>query len=495
MQWILGGLLILLSGWTVFYLEVNAWILMGLTTIAVGAGLVRPDWPARVPRLVHSLAFPVIVVFFVSDFWLKGEVLPAIVRLDILLLLYRGICYRQRRDDLQVIVLGLFLIVVAGVLTVSLLFAVQILIYTGCALGFLLVITLTDSLEGGQRPGPHKAGDMPNWAAHADWVRLFRRLREVADWRVVTLGGVLVAAVLGLSAGLFLALPRFQWENSLFLDRYVAKKARSGFSDSIKFGDVSEIIQDTSVALSVDVSDRSLVPMAPYWRMVVLDEYRDGSFRFSAGLKREALGKDRTDTALRGEAHPRRGEAVFWTFYLESGVSRYLPLLGEFEQVQFREPQNFQYAAELNVVALRNEPVSMTAYRVESMDTSGILRDPAFARRWQERDPAVAPRMVMQRRVGVGDSDRTRLEQIVAEIAMGGPGLAADEFTRRTEEWLRKNHAYSLSPRVPGALAVFTRAGALRVVCGGVRTTGADGRISGPRSHRISGRHVERFLQ
>jgi len=118
--------------------------------------------------------------------------------------------------------------------------------------------------------------------------------------------------------------------------------------------------------------------------------------------------------------------------------------------LQFREPQNFQLAAALNVVALRNEPVSMTAYRVEGLDTSGILRDPAFARRWQARDPAVAPKVVMQHRVGVGDSERNRLEQIVAEIAMGGPGLAAEEFTRRTEEWLRKNHAYSLSPRVPG---------------------------------------------
>jgi len=449
-KWMLGGVLTLLAVWTVFYMDVAAWSLLLATTLTTLAALVWPRLPARVPALAHTLAFPVIVAFFAGDLWLTSEVLPALVRLGMWLLMYRGISYRQRRDDLQVLVLGLFLIVVAGVLTVSLFFAVQILIYTGCALGFLLVITLTDSLEGGQKPGPHKAGDMPTWAAHADWGRLFRRLREVADWRVVTLGGVLFAAVLGLSAGLFLALPRFQWENSLFSDRYVAKKARSGFSDSIKFGDVSEIIQDTSVALSVDVSDRSQVPMAPYWRMVVLDEYRDGTFRFSAGLKREALGKDRTDTALRGEARPSVGEAVFWTFYLESGVSRYLPLLGEFERVQFREPQNFQYAAELNVVALRNEPVSMTAYRVESMDTSGILPDPAFARRWQERDPAVAPRMVMQRRVGVGDSDRTRLEQIVAEITMCGPRLAADEFTRRTEEWLRKNHAYSLSPRVPG---------------------------------------------
>ena len=449
-KWMLGGVLTLLAVWTVFYMDVAAWSLMVATTLTTLAALVWPRLPACVPELAHTLAFPAIVAFFAGDLWLTSEVLPAMVRLGMLLLMYRGISYRQRRDDLQVIVLGLFLIVVAGVLTVSLFFVVQILIYTGCALGFLLVITLTESLEGGQKPGPYKAGDLPTWAAHADWGRLFRRLREVADWRVVTLGGALFAGVLGLSAVLFLAIPRFQLENSLFLDRYVSKKARSGFSDSIKIGDVSEIIQDTSVALSVDVSDRSQVPVAPYWRMVVLDEYRDGIFRFSAGLKREALGKDRTDTALRGEARPRVGEAVFWTFYLESGVSRYLPLLGEFERLQFREPQNFQLAAALNLVALRNEPVSMTAYRVEGLDTSGILRDPAFARRWQARDPAVAPKVVMQHRVGVGDSERNRLEQIVAEIAMGGPGLAAEEFTRRTEEWLRKNHAYSLSPRVPG---------------------------------------------
>ena len=55
-----------------------------------------------------------IVAFFAADIWLKAEVLPAMVRLDMLLLLYRGISYRQRRDDLQIIVLGLFLIVVAA---------------------------------------------------------------------------------------------------------------------------------------------------------------------------------------------------------------------------------------------------------------------------------------------------------------------------------------------------------------------------------------------
>jgi len=69
------------------------------------------------------------------------------VRLDILLLLYRGSTYRQRRDDLQVIVLGLFLIVVAGVLTVSLTFAVQILAFTGVRAG----VSAGDHADGQRR--------------------------------------------------------------------------------------------------------------------------------------------------------------------------------------------------------------------------------------------------------------------------------------------------------------------------------------------------------
>ncbi|MCX6952739.1 MAG: DUF3488 domain-containing protein, partial [Verrucomicrobia bacterium] len=442
LKWLLGGMLSLLAVWTVFYMEVEAWSLMAVTTVTTVATMVWPRLPARVPALVHVLVFPVIVAFFAVDLWITAEVLPAMVRLGILLLLYRGISYRQRRDDLQVIVLGLFLIVVAGVLTVSLLFAVQILIYTGCALGFLLAITLTEAAEGGQKPVPYKAGELPAWAAHAEWGRLFRRLREVADWRVITLGGVLFAGVVALSALLFMAIPRFQLENSLFLDRFITKKAKSGFTDSIKFGDVTDIQQDTSVALSVDVSDRAQVPASPYWRMLVLDEYRDGSFRFSPQLRLAALGNERTDMGLRGEAKPRLGEAVYWTFYLESGVSKYLPLLGEFERVAFREPQNFRFAGQLNVLALRDEPVSMTAYRVEGLDTSGTLRDAAFARRWKERDATTEQRITMQYRVAVDEGDRLKLAQIVSEITGGAPTVSAVEFARKAEDWLRKNHSY-----------------------------------------------------
>ena len=90
------------------------------------------------------------MALFLGDLWLTAQVLPAIVRLDLLLLLYRGITYRKRRDDLQIIILGLFLIVVAGVLTVSLAFAFQIFVFTACALALLTAITLTDATEGYQ---------------------------------------------------------------------------------------------------------------------------------------------------------------------------------------------------------------------------------------------------------------------------------------------------------------------------------------------------------
>ena len=446
LKWLLGGVLVLLSVWTVFYLEFEAWTLMAVTTVAVGAALRWPGLPARIPAWTHRLVFPAVVAFFIGDLWITGQVLPAIVRLDILLLLYRGTTYRQKRDDLQVIVLGLFLIVVAGVLTVSLVFAGQILVFTACALAFLLVINLVESAE----TTPPKPGiiSQPDWA-RASWRHLGRRLREVADWRVVVLGSGLFIGVVAVSALLFLAIPRFQLENSLFLERFVTKKARTGFNESIKFGDVTDIQQDTSVALSVDVTDRTQIPASPYWRMLVLDDYRNGAFRLSPLLRRTAFTPEFTSANARGTSRAHGGEPVYWTFYLESGVSRFLPLLGTFEQLRFRETQNYRLAAKLGVIALRDEPAAMTAYRVEGMNTSDTLSDASFGLKLQDHGaPDRTTSLAHMVRLGVGESDRLILAQLVREIT-GGATLSAAEMSKRTSAWLAQRHAYSLSSNTP----------------------------------------------
>lgn len=453
-KWLLGGALTLLALWTVFYMDVDAWTLMALTTAVTATMLVRPTWPAKVPPVVHTLAFPAIVAFFAGDMWLRAELLPAMVRLDMLLLLYRNLTYRQRRDDLQVIVLGLFLIVVAGVLTVSLVFAAQLLVYTACALAFLFTITLAEAATAKAAPArPLEPGEVPAWARHADWRALFRRLREVADGRVLALGAALFVGVVTVSGLLFLAIPRFQLENSMFLDRFISKKAKTGFSDTIRFGDVTEIQQDNNLALTVDVSDPTQVPASPYWRMFVLDDYREGTFRLSPLLRNTAFSaQERTGQRLVGEERPRRGPTTQWTFYLESGVSRFLPLIGRFEVLQFNEAQNFRVAPALNVIALRNEPVSMTAYRVEGVALSDRLPDPQFAALWRARRPE-APGRSFFLGLSLNESDRAQLARAVAEIS-GGPGgvpanLSAADFSRRAGAWLRDHHNYSLTPRIP----------------------------------------------
>jgi len=442
LRWFLGGMLMVLSIATVFYMDINSEAMAAVALLGVLAPLIWPRLPARVHVWVHRLAFPAILAFFAADLRFTGQLLPAIVRLDLMLLLYRGISYRARRDDLQIVVLGLFLIVVAGVLTVSLLFATQILVFTACALCLLMLVTIVDSTEGGTAPKLAVRGVVPSWALHADWRALGRRLWEIADWRLLVSAVGLFYGVVILSGLLFLAIPRFQLENSLFLERFVTKRAMTGFNDSIKFGDITEITQDDGVAFNVDLSDPSQAPASPYWRMVVLDEYKNGGFKLSAPLRAE-LGRERTSAVIQSN-FPGDWRGATWTFYVESGVSRYLPVLGRFGSLRFREAQNYRFSRELSVVALRDEPASMTAYRVEGMSgDSSELKDASFATHWRTRGPVGPP---LQLSLQISDADKAVLGRLVGGL---GHATGVEAFAESAVAWLRSRHRYSLSPHIP----------------------------------------------
>lgn len=446
LRWLLGGALILLSIPTVFYMDIGSEVMTVAAMAGVALALARPELPGRIPVWTHRLAFPAILVFFVVDvLWHTDQILSAVVRLDLLLLLYRGATYRARRDDLQIVVLGLFLIVVAGVLTVSLLFAAQILVFTACALGLLMVVTIGASAEGGKAAQLAVRGTVPAWAAHADWAQLARRLRQVTEWRLVASAIALFLGVVAVSGLLFLAIPRFQLENSLFLQRFVARRAMTGFSDSIKFGDITEIIEDNGVAFDADVSDRSQAPAEPYWRMVVLDEYRDGRFRLSSPMRSWVMGTERTTSFFRPASRGTAG-APTWTIYMESGVSRYMPLLGPFGLLRFREAQTFRYSPYLGILSLRDEPATMTAYRVDGMADAPELADPAFAGRWKKRESRRGEPLQLSIELPAA-GDMATLGRLTEDI--GGRGLDAAGFARRTSAWLQRNHAYSLSPHIP----------------------------------------------
>ncbi len=450
LKWVLGGALAVLSAWTVLYMDVEAWLWLVLITAAVPVVLRWPVLTLHVPRWLHRLAFPLFVALFAGDYYFYHEPLPAMIRLALMLVFYRAVTPRKRRDDLQLIVLGLFLVVVAGVLSVSLAFAVQIVVFTGCALLFLLVITLIDSAEGGQAPAVQSAAEPPVWM-RIEWLRLARRLHAATDWRVAMLGAGLFAGVVGLSALLFFALPRFDISNRLFLDHLITKQSKTGFSENVKFGDVTDIQQDTSVALRVDVSDPRAIPADPYWRMLVLDGYKDGEFTASREMT-DQLMKQRQEVArVAGSRRPRAGNAV-WVFYLEGGTSRYLPTLGSFYSLWFSDgPQAYAINDELRLLRLEKVPSKMFAYRIEGMPGEAELGnvEVAQSRGFSPIDALANPvgRMIVPPmptflKIELADAEVEKVRGWAE--ALHAPANDARAFARLASAWLGKHHAYSL---------------------------------------------------
>ncbi|HQY05521.1 MAG TPA: DUF3488 and transglutaminase-like domain-containing protein [Lacunisphaera sp.] len=453
LKWLLGGAMALVSLWTVFFLDIEALGLVGVAGAAIMAVLIWPTIPGRVPALVWKLAVPAIIVAMAADFYYSPDTLPVLIRLAILLVLYRAVAYRRKREDLQLIVLSLFLVVVAGVLTSALGFALLLLLFTAGGLGFLFVITLIDASE---TVGARTAEAETAWT-RLDGRRFFARLRAVVDWRLLAFAAALFTAVVAMSGLLFLIIPRFELASGFFLDRYITRKSRTGFTDMVKFGDVSELIRDESVAMRVDLTDTSGLHESPYWRLVVLDEYTPEGFKVSAGLKGELIRGQRVTQQLRGRQLGREINAVggAWTFYIEPGVSRFLPLPGSYGTLRMREVSPLQFSAGHRVVALRTESMTMTAFQLDEVELTPLLNDARFPQllaaargnaplgsRLTRYDPLV------NLRGPVGAANEAVLTRIVAEIT-GGADLAAGEFTRRAVNWLQARHAYALSAKLP----------------------------------------------
>ena len=472
LQWLLGGAMSLVSLWTVFFLDVEALGLVGVSAAVILATLIWPQLPGRVPALVWKLAVPAIILAMAADFYFSPDTLPVFIRLAILLVLYRAVSYRRKREDLQLIVLTMFLIVVAGVLTVSLGFAFLLLLFSACALGFLFVITLLDAAQTGvaRTPGAETA-----WT-RLGWPRFFGRLRSVADWRLLAFASALFVAVMVMSGLLFIIIPRFELATGFFLDRYITRKSRTGFSDSVRFGDVSELIRDDSVAMRVDLTDATALREPPYWRLVVLDDYNPQGFRMSGDLKGHLLRSQITRPTVNGRpgpiytAHTAGGA---WTFYVEPGVSRFLPLPGSFGRLRLRDAMPLQVMPGFGhlrlreslpgqtpssalLVALRSEAITMTAFQLDGVELGDFFPDPGFARLlrgWINGDEGARDGRNYDARTTLrgpaGPGNEAVLNRVVAEVTGGAPALPAEEFARRATAWLQARHAYALSVKLP----------------------------------------------
>ncbi|MEI7800050.1 MAG: DUF3488 and transglutaminase-like domain-containing protein [Opitutaceae bacterium] len=456
-KWLLGGLLALISLGTVIFLEVEARGLVGIAAGLIIATLVWPVLPSRVPALIWRGAVPVIILVLIADLYFSPDTLPPLIRLGILLVLYRAVGYRRKREDLQLIVLGLFLVVVAGVLTVALEFAFLLLLFTSCALGLLFVVALIDLTENTQKALTYaEMSCCPAWAL-GSWPQYFYRLRKIIDWRWLGFAGGLFFCVVIFSAALFIVIPRFEITASFFLDQYITRQNHTGFTEVLKFGEVGALIQDDRVALRVDVMDPAVVGVAPYWRLVALDEYTADGFKVSAELKQELIRsqvvtQQITDQKFESSRVMTEGS---WTFYLEPGVSRFLPIPGRYRQLRLREPMPLQSSRSYRLVALRTEAMTMTAFQLAEVELTDKIADPGFSQRLRASE-ALSIKQREQSRADVstnlrgplGSVNAAVLTRINTEITAGAV-LSPAEYAQRTIAWLQAHHAYALSVKLP----------------------------------------------
>jgi transglutaminase-like putative cysteine protease len=159
---------------------------------------------------------------------------------------------------------------------------------------------------------------------------------------------------------------------------------------------------------------------------------------------------------LRGRSAGSRGAVGgTWTFYVESGVSRFLPLPGAFGSLRLRETAQVQMIGAQQIVALRADPLTMTAFQLEEVVPSGVLRDEGFSEllaAWHDGAASVRadrdyePRILL--RPPEGAVNEVALRRMVNEITQG-QAMGATEFVERATAWLRAKHAYALSSRIP----------------------------------------------
>lgn len=448
LKWLLGGILTLLSLWALGSLDLNSGFHLTFGIVAVFAALIKPQWVAAIPPVFWRFAAPVMLVVVLVDFGFGFiNFFPPLMRMVTLLLAYRALAPRTRREDLQLVLLCLFSVVVSGALTVSLLFAVQILLFTPIAMALLFVICLLDR-------GPEGARYLPDWKQFS-WGRLIRRVWWVVDIRVLAWGALLFAFVVSASTALFVLIPRFNLEQVIPFMQLQAEP-KSGFSDVVKLGSVSEITEDHSIALRVDAPSLQAISSTPYWRILILDQYHDGEFRLSPQT-REFRRQERL-RSISGWADwqvpLQQRKSQLWTFYFEGGVSQYLPLPGAFQSMRFPTHQDTVLLPDLHVVGLDVVPQSAVSYQVE--DLQWDVRAPASAAENQafldfsigsemeDEDLIRYPLTTLE--LNVNPQDRARLTQCNRNLVGKSASLSVAEYSQLVTNHLRGNFRYSLTP-------------------------------------------------
>ncbi|MCL4492100.1 MAG: DUF3488 and transglutaminase-like domain-containing protein [Nitrospirae bacterium] len=262
-----------------------------------------------IPRwLLNTVSLSVIIPGFIriraDDF-----VTPSLETL-LMLLAIKFLENKRFRDFMQICIISVFLLAGSSLLSLDIVFLVYFV-----SLMFLLAVTTVLLAYYSQDSA--------------------LELKRATVLKIV-LNSLFISLIsIPVTLFMFIILPRTSYPMLDFLNRGSA--ASTGFSDSVRLGRVSDIQEDATVILRVNmekVDDRFL-----YWRGIVLDHFDGVSWRH--------LRKNETDLRLRSDIPGRRIWQVLYLepygnnylFALDRPVTVPLPRVQKYSDLTFSQPE------------------------------------------------------------------------------------------------------------------------------------------------------------
>ncbi len=347
-----GSLIAFICVAALFHLQAQVLLHALVGSLLVLVALAFPQLPWRTPTALQTWGGGLVLGLAFFDFLLNGSnLLPPMLRMVVHLLLLRVWQPRRPREDLQLLLLCVVVLLISGVLSLSLGFAFHLILFCPLVMAQLVAINLRSAL------GREARETLPS---HFSWPHFTARLRSSLDWRMLPLVGVVFLMTAGMAFLVFTLLPRVNFDSN-FSFLHMPAGSLSGFTEEVRYGSVSKIMESDSIAFVADFSDKK-PPQNPYWRMIVLDRYhypdkeavaeKLGAFKLSETAKsvqvRENAQLDSIGLDVFGPLKPGN----MWHIYLTPGNSRYLPFPGRGKPLTFSNSFKYFYHNPVNVIAL-----------------------------------------------------------------------------------------------------------------------------------------------
>jgi transglutaminase-like putative cysteine protease len=337
-------------------------------------------WATPRPIIVFLVIFISILISLIG-ISLEG-LFDRILGILLIMISAKIIMPKKQRDVLQIYLLNLFVIASAALIRFGIEFGILVMAETYISITGLILI----------------------------YGSLKQREINTPDLRsVFRFSGIMTLILIPAAITFFIIIPRptwtlFSWDGGA--------QGKTGFSERVRPGDVEELKRDRSPAFRVKWL-RGPRPVAPRWRGLVYDTYRNGGW--------EKSNTDRVDYPV------RRNRIMEYEILLEPSGLKYLPALGV--------PVN---------VSLQNERANLI--RGYTITVSRTVEQRILYHVW-----AINPRYIPE----AGDPKRylrvpPEIGQAMISITSGFSSANAQTAAREIVSYLKTRFTYTLKPGAGG---------------------------------------------